>query len=279
MGGAYAARATDVYGLIWNPAALARVEGWEVAGQHLNYLESINYEFAGLTIPVHKGTTLATGVQYLGSSDIQGTDNSGNLTGNFSSHYAAYSFALGQALNDLFSLGITGKWISAELSDTHASAYAADIGALYQASDRLALAATVTNIGSPLTFIDQSDSLPMAADVGISYSPAHHWNLSLDGVYQKTGMASAHAGVEWRPITVIALRAGYRTDTLRDLSALAGVSTGLAIHVLGQELSYAWIPMGELGEYAVSVAPASNSVKTRTRDAIWCTSAISRRRI
>jgi hypothetical protein len=247
LGGAYAAKATDAYGLVWNPAGLAQINGPEMAAQHLSYLESINDEFADAAIPVRKGSTLAAGVQYLGSGHIQGTDNAGGVTTDFTNHYAAYSLAFGQAFGELFSLGVTGKWIEAQLSDVHARAYAFDIGSLYKATEHMALALTLDNIGTTLTFLNQADPLPMAMHAGLAYSPVHQWNLVLESVYRKSGLASAHTGLEWQPLPMIALRAGYRTDTLRDLSPLAGFTTGLAIRALGQELSYAWLPMGELG--------------------------------
>ena len=63
----------------------------------------------------------------------------------------------------------------------------------------------------------------------------------------RTGLASARTGVEWRPLESIALRAGYRTDTVKELSAIAGVTAGIGVTLWGQELSYAWLPMGDLG--------------------------------
>ncbi|OGR91334.1 MAG: hypothetical protein A2992_04990 [Elusimicrobia bacterium RIFCSPLOWO2_01_FULL_59_12] len=47
---------------------------------------------------------------------------------------------------------------------------------------------------------------------------------------------------------MLAIRAGYRTETLDNLSALAGVSAGLGLNVWGQELAYAWLPYGDLGD-------------------------------
>jgi hypothetical protein len=247
LGGAYAARATDAYGLIWNPAGLARMDHPELAGQHLSYLESIHYEFAGAAFPIREGTVIAAGAQYLGSGNVAGANNSGAPTGDFSNHYAAYSFAIGQALSNTFSFGLTGKWIEARLSDVHASAGAADVGALFQPTSAMSFSAGVMNLGSALTFINQHDPLPLSYRLGIAYNGFSHCTLSLDGVYDRTNMASAHTGFEWRPMSMVALRAGYRTDTLKELSALAGFSTGIGVRVLGQELSYAWVPMGDLG--------------------------------
>src|SRR5262249_37282550 len=35
--------------------------------------------------------------------------------------------------------------------------------------------------------------------------------------------------------------------TLKELSALAGLTTGLGLNLWGQELAYAWVPYGDLG--------------------------------
>jgi hypothetical protein len=40
---------------------------------------------------------------------------------------------------------------------------------------------------------------------------------------------------------------GFHTDTLSGLSPLAGFTTGIGLHWRGQEFSYAWAPMGDLG--------------------------------
>src|SRR5688572_27365803 len=88
----------------------------------------------------------------------------------------------------------------------------------------------------------------MALHLGASYRPSSHWMITSEGVYRKTGLASFHLGGEWRPLDMLSLRAGYRTDTLKELSALAGLTAGMGIHVWGQELAYAWLPYGDLGQ-------------------------------
>src|SRR5579872_802687 len=45
LGAAYSALATDAYAPTWNPAGLGFVTDNEFSGQHLSYLESINYEY------------------------------------------------------------------------------------------------------------------------------------------------------------------------------------------------------------------------------------------
>ena len=261
MGAAYTALATNAYATTWNPAGLGRLSGTEVAAQHLSYLESMNYEYLSLVHPLNVRDSdtkrgIGFSMQYLGSGDIDRTDidssgqavNGGNPIGTFSSHFAAYNLSYGQTLTEKLAVGLTGKLINAKIDDVSANAYAADLGALYKASEKVQLGASLVNMGTQLKFISEGDSLPAAFKVGGAYQPNSHYLMSAEGVYEKNGLASFHFGNEWRPIEMVSLRAGYRTDTLKGLSPLAGFSTGLGLHVWGQEFAYAWTPYGDLGD-------------------------------
>ena len=257
MGSAYAALATDVYAPTHNPAGLAFLPDVEVSGQHLSYIQSIRYDHLGAVMPLFAGRPdgphrgLGISVQNLGSGAITRTDVSNGVPvtaiGTYSSEWSAYNLSYGQTLLPNWGIGVTGKAIRASIDDVSATAYAADFGSLYRWSDRLMLAATVMNVGTKLTFINNGDPLPLAFHAGAAYHPSSHWLLTSEGVYHKTGLAGISAGMQWQPMESISLRAGYKTDTLKGLNALAGFSTGIGLQVWGQELAYAWVPYGELG--------------------------------
>ena len=257
LGSAYSALASDAYAPVWNPAGLGFLGGNEIAGQHLSYLESVNYEFVSFVHPFdaqrHSSIRRGIGVsaQYLGSGDITRTDldatDSPVDNGTFSSHWASYNVSYGQTLGSKLSLGLTGKVINAKIDDVSANAYAADAGALYRYNDKLTLAGTLTNLGSKLKFLSEGDSLPMAFHAGAAYELNSHWLATAEGVYRQSGLGSFHMGGQWRPMEAVSLRVGYKTDTLEGLSALAGFTTGIGIHAWGQEFDYAWAPYGELG--------------------------------
>lgn len=247
LGSAYSAVAGDVYAPTWNPGGLGHVETNELAGQHLSYLESIYYEYISFVHPLGKGKGLGASLQYLGSGDIPGTDISGNSIGDFNSHYAAYNLAYGQQLTNKLSLGLNSKLIQAKISDVSAHAFAADFGTLYQATSRLSLAAVLTNVGTKLKFIDQADSLPLAWHFGAAYKTSFKTDLMTEVVYRQNGLASFHVGGEWTPAPPLALRVGYRTDTTKGLSPMAGFTLGVGIRAWGHEFSYAWLPLGDLG--------------------------------
>ncbi len=254
LGSAYTALATNAYAPTWNPAGLGFNDANEMAAQHLSYLESIHYEYLSFSHPLGDAhgsnpthRSIGVSAQYLASGDIPSTDISGTSIGSFNSHYGAYNVAYGQTVGDKLALGVTGKWINAKIDDVSANAYALDFGSLYKVTEKLSLAGTLTNVGTQLKFLSDGDPLPMTFHAGAAYEPTSHYLLTTEAVYARNGLGSFHIGGQWRPLEAISLRAGYRTDTLKGLSPLAGFSTGIGIHILGQELAYAWVPYGELG--------------------------------
>jgi hypothetical protein len=211
-------------------------------------LESIHYEYIGFAFPLrHEGRTLGASAQYLGTGDMTALNDQNQNIGSFSSHYAAYALSYGQALSDRLSLGVAGKMIDAKIDDVSAQAYAADVGAMYRLNNKITLAATMVNAGTQLKFLQDAGSLPLAFKTGVAFEPDKRWKLSAEGVYQNNDLLSGHFGGEWRPISMIAIRAGYRTDTTKELGAMAGVSAGIGLELWGQEFSYAYLPYDDLG--------------------------------
>lgn len=248
MGSAYSALASDVYAPVWNPAGLGRLTVPQLGGEHVSYLESIRYEHASVVYPFkNRKHGIGASIQYLTTGDIPGTDNGGNAIGDYSSYYAAYALSYGASLRDDVAIGVTGKAVRAKISDVSAGAYAGDIGVLYQPADHWLLAGTLTNVGSKLKFISQGDSLPMAGHLGAAYQVNSHWMISSEGVYRKSGLASFHAGTEWRPLEMVLLRGGYRTDTIKELSPAAGITGGIGVRFWGAEFAYAFLPFDDLG--------------------------------
>lgn len=247
LGSAYTALANDAYASVWNPAGLGFLSTMELAGQHLSYLESIHDEYLGFALPIGSVSGFGASAQYLGSGDIPSTDNFGNSIGDFSSYYAAYSVAYGRQAMDRVSVGITAKWINARIGDFSANAQSADVGVLARPSSQWNIGASVTNMGSKLKFLNTGDSLPLAGHLSAAFSPNTQWTVTAEAVHEASGLTSGRGGIEWKPIDVLALRAGYRSDTLKELSAIAGLTAGMGITLWGQELAYAWLPMGDLG--------------------------------
>jgi hypothetical protein len=247
LAGAYSALSTDAYAPVWNPAGLGFLKDTELATTHLSYLNGIGYEFVGLAGQLSPGHSLGASVQYLHTGDLQGLDASGNPSAQFTVSYGAYSLAYGQTLGDDLSVGVTGKLITGQIDGSSARAWTADVGAMYRPSERWTLAGVVGELGTDLTFLSQPDPLPRAVRLAVAFQPRQDLVFSLEGQAPTNSSPSLSAGGEWRALDVVALRAGYRTDVIRQNSPMAGVTTGVGLRVWGQDFDYAWVPFGDLG--------------------------------
>jgi hypothetical protein len=254
LGSAYTAQATDVYAPVWNPAGLGFLSSLEFTGTHLSYLGPVYYEHASVVVPVGKDheTTIApagfgASAQYLGTGDIDARDAAGNPAGSFTSAFAAYSVAYGQKILDQLAVGGTAKLITEKIADATASAYAADFGVLYKPTTKLNLGAVLANVGQDIKFVNEGDHLPTAGRLGATYQINPSWDVSAEGVYRRTGVTSGGMGVEWRYGQNFSFRGGYNTAHIKELGGAAGATAGLGIFFWGQEFSYAWVPLGDLG--------------------------------
>jgi len=255
MGSAYSALATDAYAPVWNPAGLGYVHQPEVAAQHLSYLEAIHYEFLSLALPVKEGRSVGFSAQYLGSGGIAGFDVQGLPQPSYSTEYGAYSVAYGQTIGSRLSLGLTGKFLQAKISDVSALAFSEDFGGLYKVDDKTTLAAVLSNAPWPLPwphnklqFLNDDSPLPLAFRLGGSYQAERRLMLSGEIEIPKGEAPNGRFGVEWKPLPPLALRAGYRTTNANELGVIAHFSVGMGLTLWGQEFSYAWVPYGDLGE-------------------------------
>lgn len=248
LGGAYSALAADAYAPVWNPAGLAALPAAQLAGMHLDYADSIGYEFVSFTQPLGGRHGIGLAASYLHPKSAVERDASGAETGRFSSHYAAYSLAYGRGLSDSFALGVAAKAVEARLGGVSGQAFGADIGALYRATPRVSVAAVAANLGSKLKFLDERDRLPGTYRLGLLFSPTRAWNLAGEAALDREDAAFGRLGAEWLPMPAISLRTGYHTDSTRDLPGLTGFTAGLGLTVFGQRFDYAWAPMGDLGQ-------------------------------
>lgn len=247
LAGAYSALASDAYAPVWNPAGLGFIPGAQLAAMHADYDDIGGYEFASFVHPLGRGG-LGVSAQYFHADRASSLDLNGNQLGTHSSYYGAYSLAYGYAFNEKLSLGAAAKLIDARLADASARTGAGDAGALYRVNAKVTFAAVAANLGGKLKFLQQADELPQNYRLGVHLAPIAQLSLVQETVYDRTELLSGRFAAEWRPLDALAVRAGYRTDTARRLSALGGLTTGVGLKVWGQRFDYAWLPMGDLGQ-------------------------------
>ncbi len=156
LGGAYAALATDVSSMYYNPAGLAQMTRPEGMLSTFNYVDSTNYVWGGIALP------LAGGARVVGFSlGSFGFSNQPIYTleapeGDGRSYSVRETFIQvtgAQNFSDRFSAGISVKLINDRLGSARATAFALDFGTSFHAmagSRPIRASFVIQNLGSNL---------------------------------------------------------------------------------------------------------------------------------
>ncbi len=245
MGEAVVASVDGPNATYWNAGALAFLPGIQATVVHNESFQSVRQEYAGLTRSFG-GWTL--GGSFLGTwtDNMDSYDESANYLGKF----AYYAFAAGvtgaRRLSDTWGAGVTVKYVRDAFDIYSASGAAFDLGIQgREVLPRLGVGVSVLHLGSQLSYVDKSYSLPRTIQGGISYRlpvPATGTDaLVAAEVRSVVGEDTSFlTGVEYRVQQVARLRVGYRSglDT-------QDVSFGIGFHKGSLTADYAYVPFGE----------------------------------
>lgn len=245
MGGAFAAVAEGPLAIYFNPAGLAAVNRHGLLLQHdISFLD-IGRSDAAYAVPL-AGGGLGLGVTHIDYGTITRTttlqkSGAGTYTASDLLLRAGYARPLG----DRFALGATLGHYRLAIADVTATGVTADIGSLYKPPLRgVTLGAGLRNIGARARFSVQEEELPLALVLGASYRPIERLLLAVDGEFPRNEPGVVRAGVEYRVIEALALRAGYNGANEMD----NGLSLGLGVQYRDIRLDYAYVPDGDAGQ-------------------------------
>lgn len=292
MGEAFVAQADDATATWWNPGGMAFLQRQEVALMYVNllpqfHLPDLYYSFVSYVHPIPAWGTLGGNIIFTNYGKTEGRDEFDNPTGTFQSYDLAFTGAYGSAVNDRLGIGVAAKFIYSHLAPQGAGAekgsgigtsMAVDVGFVYhRAFTRgLTLAATLTNMGPAISYIDraQADPLPMTIRVGASYRllDSEYNKLSVNLDLQKElvdryddGRAMPfylalftswsnndlqneidgiipNIGIEYWYSTLVGLRMGYYYDKLGDRNPMTfGFSLGYASY----RFDFGYVSAGE----------------------------------
>ncbi len=157
LGGAYAALATDVSALYYNPAGLAQLSRPGAMVSTYDYVADTRYSWVGVAFPMSGGVRavgLSIGTFGFGDQPVYTVDDPDGQSGRTYSVAETFAAATyGQNFSDRFSAGVSMKFISDKLGDTRGFAFAVDFGTNFHATigqRPLRAAFVIQNLGSSL---------------------------------------------------------------------------------------------------------------------------------
>lgn len=246
MGGAYTALPSESEALHYNPAALGRGERYETMFMHNQYLSPITQEYVGFASPRGWGAQL----NYLtfgrvARTTISSPDGTG---GTFGINDMALGFGYGREMGPGLRAGAAAKILREQIDNVTASAYAADLGALYAlpGDSRWTLGAALQNIGPTVKFQQAAESLPWLLRLGAARefkALDKTSTLALDILKQRSQGPAVALGAETWVAPSFAVRLGF--DGRND--AGIGITAGFGWKREDFQFDYALSPLGELG--------------------------------
>ena len=261
MGSAFVAVADDATAVFWNPAGLSQLKTQQINAMHTEWISDINYDYIGYVNPIGKNA-IGISVVYLSTGNIEKRGTSGEDLGDFTAYDACATISYARQLSSIVGLGINLKVIQQKIENETANGIAIDIGQMYKLPvTGLSLGIAVQNIGPKMKFIEEEYSLPLTVSIGTAYRILGLLNLGLDVKHQVIDdRTSISFGMEYLPVSVLTLRAGYLMGLLKleketgqvagvytDFKELTGVGAGLGFNLGITAVDYAFVPYGDLG--------------------------------
>ncbi len=249
----------DASALFWNPALAAQATNLVVGLSHTAYFADITMQYAGVIYPVGP-FVLGFSLQTLNSGKMEVTTEFEPFgTGEtFSFIDLAAGVSLAQSLTDLFSYGVTAKWIRESVAGLNTQTVLFDMGFFYRVGETgIQMAVAIRNFGldgrtegsltrltleGPETITDFDRITPPTTFLlGISYRmfrglDNHQLTLSGQLINPNDNAENFNLGLEYTWHHTLVLRTGYRFGV--EEYTLPSVGIGLYIPGLGPRVRF-----------------------------------------
>ncbi len=171
LGGAFVSVTDDPSALIFNPASVATNKTRNFAFTFLKHILDVN---SGNVIYHRKFENLgdfAANVIFTNYGSFDRTDKNGQPIGTFTANDLALGVTYANVLDTNLYYGITTKFIFSNIDKYTSSAFAFDLGLLYNIPEkRTSIGISILNFGTQLSTYDGTrEALPLDLRVGISH--------------------------------------------------------------------------------------------------------------
>lgn len=284
MGGAYTSMANDPTALYWNPAGIAWSTTMQAEFMHSRWLADRNFAFVGVIVPVEAlrstfGFSYTT-LDFGGEQPVRTVERPEGTGEMYDTRDVAVGLSYALALTDRFAFGITGKFVYERIWVVEGSAFALDLGVMYQTEIKgLCIGASMSNFGTtttldgnrlattvdpdkqianfdrvPAEYSTDGHPLPLLFRFGVSYATDFgdfgSTAVSVDLNHPSHATESLNLGLEYGWSHLLYLRAGYQNaferDHINGLTLGAGLDYRFSPGGFGVRVDYSWSDWGVL---------------------------------
>ncbi|MCB0806371.1 MAG: type IX secretion system protein PorQ [Bacteroidales bacterium] len=160
----------------FNPSLINPGIDGHLGVNYVDFYSDINYGSAAYSKTFQKTGSFLGTVQYINYGSFDGTDESGQRTGEFNSSETAVGIGWGRQLDSLFSIGSNLKFIYSGLETYNAYGLAVDVAGSYTSADKSFVASIIAkNIGRQLKSYEGGNiqPLPFELQIGLSKKLKH----------------------------------------------------------------------------------------------------------
>lgn len=220
LGGNGLAIADDASALYVNPGMLGTISDGQLNATLAKLKFDRRYYDFAFVYPFNALGNFACGWTQLSVDGIVGRDQDGFITNKFSDFQSAFTLGYGRMIGEVFSVGISGKFLYHSLAGYSATGSTIDVGTAIYIGDYLTVAGAFKNIRGNLnwqTKTKYSEAIPTSIGIGAAYYDAFKLkNLMLAADFNLTGSQSSsyHIGAEYIIKDLVIVRSGYSHEGL-----------------------------------------------------------------
>jgi len=215
MGGVAIASSEDATTIFTNPGMVGMLYDGHFNATLAKMGYDRNYYDIAFSYPLDSWGSVGLAWAQLSIDNIEGRDQDGYVTQNFSDLQSALMLNYSKTIGDNFSLGLTGKYLYHSLAGYSAKGVSFDIGSAIYIGDRVTLGAVFRNLNSSLkwnTASNLKETIPTLLGVGVSYFDLFNVpNLlvAADFYMQGGDFSGYQAGAEYVIRDMVIVRSGF----------------------------------------------------------------------
>ncbi len=258
MGEAFTSVSGDIYSLYWNPAGVARHEGFEFAFMHNEWFQDVSLEYGALCFEYNDKNVFGVGMTLNQVKDLERREGpTEEPLSYFDQHALSLSFSWGRKLNQKIDLGLSAKFLYEKIDFYSATGLGFDLGAIYFLRPDIQVGGAILNLGPKMKFEDEKFDLPTLYKIGGAYSGYESYFkgsfiLSLDLVKPRDNDLKIHVGGEYTYKDMFILRSGYQIGYDEK-----NISLGLGLKIGKYSVDYAFVPfssdLGNSHRFSVNI--------------------------